>query len=206
MRCSPMSWRLGKRLANTLTGPIWLPYSVFSIQIAKQPVTELEVVFQMFKNSLPGLSLAAALLAAAIPATPVAAQSGTTDALSDDPASVFGYSVDKAEEPDAADAVAKVLQALEHTDSNAQQIRMTFGVENFRFVPLAATEMDKIAPEMADREAELTALRTAIEASAIFYSAMQSESVEIGSIVAVELSDAESGLPSDKRATVYFSE
>ncbi|MFN7102024.1 MAG: hypothetical protein ACK4N1_05315 [Pseudorhizobium sp.] len=158
----------------------------------------------MRKNSLPRLSLAAALLAATIPATPASAQSGV-DALGD-PADLFGYSVDKAEEPDAADVVAKVLQALEQTESNAEQIQMTFGVENFHFVPLAATEMEKIAPEMADREAELTALRTAIEASAIFYSAIQSESVDIGSIVAVELSDTESGLPSDKRATIYFSE
>lgn len=153
--------------------------------------------------SLPGWGLMV-FMAATIPATQATAQS-SVDALGD-PAEIFGYSVDKTEEPDTDGVVAKVLQALEQTEATAQQIQMTFGVENFHFVPLQADEMDKVEPEIAKREAELTELRTALEASAIFYSALQSESVDLASIVAVELAETDSGLPSDKKVTVYFSE
>ncbi|MCJ8518809.1 hypothetical protein ABID21_001699 [Pseudorhizobium tarimense] len=83
---------------------------------------------------------------------------------------------------------------------------MTFGVDRFRFVPLGLKSLERLRPEMERRRDDLTELRTAVEASALFYTAMKQEALNPGDVVAVELAEPDSGLASEKRVTVYLAD
>jgi hypothetical protein len=144
-----------------------------------------------------------ALLAALTPALPAMAQSGPP--LEEDPADLFGYSVDVTE-PESGDVAAKVRDAVERSDATAEEIKMVFSVDNFRFVSLDPELVKDMEPTLARQQQGLTNLRTALSASALFHTAMQSERIDTNSVVAVALAPGDSGLPSDKQAVIYVAE
>ncbi len=144
-----------------------------------------------------------ALLAALTPALPAMAQSGPP--LEEDPADLFGYSVDVTE-PESGDVAAKVRDAVERSDATAEEIKMVFSVDNFRFVSLDPELVKDMEPTLARQQEGLTNLRTALSASALFHTAMQSERIDTNSVVAVALAPGDSGLPSDKQAVIYVAE
>lgn len=144
-----------------------------------------------------------ALLAALTPAVPAMAQSGVP--LQEDPADLFGYSVEVTE-PEGGDVAADVRDAVERSDATAEEIRMVFSVDNFRFVALDAELVKNIEPMLAREQQGVTNLRTALSASALFHTAMESERIDTNSVVAVALAPGDSGLPSGKQAVIYVAE
>lgn len=144
-----------------------------------------------------------ALVAALTLAGPVLAQSGVP--LQEDPADLYGYSVDITE-PESDDVAATVRDAVERSETTAEEIKMVFSVDNVRFVSLDAELVEDIEPTLAEQQQGLTNLRTALSASALFYTAMESESIDTNSVLAVALAPGDSGLPSDKQAVIYVAD
>ncbi|HEV7437541.1 MAG TPA: hypothetical protein VGO22_22175, partial [Pseudorhizobium sp.] len=82
----------------------------------------------------------------------------------------------------------------------------TFGVDRFRFVPLGSKVLERLRPELEKRQDDLSELRTAVQASALFYTAMMQEALRPSDVVAVELNEPESELAWDKKFTVYVAD
>jgi hypothetical protein len=143
------------------------------------------------------------LLATLAPALSATAQSALP--LDEDPADLFGYSVDITES-EGGDVAAKVRNAVERSDATAEEIKMIFSVDNFHFVSLDAGLVKDMEPILARQQQGVTNLRTALSASALFHTAMESERIDTNSVVAVDLTPGESGLPSDKQAVIYVAE
>jgi hypothetical protein len=103
----------------------------------------------------------------------------------EDPAELFGYEID--------------------TSETAEEVKMVFGANRSHSVALKQDSVDMVAPELARRETDVSRLQAAIESSALFYTAMRSEGVAASDVIGAELADAESGLSSEKRVTIYLA-
>ena len=122
----------------------------------------------------------------------------------EDPAKLFGYKID-ARETDSTRVAEKALRAVQRARETAEEVKMVFGANRFHFVALKPDIMDMVAPELAKRESDVSRLQAAIESSALFYTAMRSEGVAASDVIGAELADAESGLSSEKRVTIYLA-
>lgn len=121
-----------------------------------------------------------------------------------DPAELFGYEIDVRETDDERVA-ERALRAVKRARETAEEVKMIFGANRFHFVALKEDSMDMLAPELAKREPDVSRLQAAIESSALFYTAMRSEGVAASDVIGAELADAESGLSSEKRVTIYLA-
>jgi hypothetical protein len=144
----------------------------------------------------------ALLVALASSASPAFAQS--TPYTEEDPAKLFGYEID-ARETDSTRVAEKALRAVQRARETADEVKMVFGANRFHFVALKPDIMDMVAPELAKQESDVSRLQAAIESSALFYTAMRSEGVAASDVIGAELADAESGLSSEKRVTIYLA-
>lgn len=107
---------------------------------------------------------------------------------------IVGSEIETAEEAVASDA-GRVVAAIEKSLDNAALVRKRFSLDNVRIVFLPDLEDDGSAEEAMVKAAmekfrgEITTLREAIQGSAIFYHAINSHSVLLNDIVAVEFGD-----------------
>jgi len=107
---------------------------------------------------------------------------------------IVGSDVETAEQAVASDA-GRVVAAIEKSLDNAALVRKRFSIDNVRIVFLPDLDDDASAEEAMVKAAmekfrgEITTLREAIQGSAIFYHAINSHSILLNDIVAVEFGD-----------------
>lgn len=106
---------------------------------------------------------------------------------------IVGSEVETAEETVATDK-QRVVSAIEKSLENAAIIRKRFSIDNVRivFLPDLNEGNEAAAPvrtAMEEAKGEIVSLREAIEGSAIFYHAINSHSILLNDIVAVEFGD-----------------
>lgn len=103
---------------------------------------------------------------------------------------IIGSQVETAEEAIATD-MDRVIAAIENSSDNAAQIRKRFSVDNVRiiFLPDLEEEGAPIKARMDEFKTGIAALREAIQGSAIFYHAIDSHSVLLNDVIAVEFGD-----------------
>ena len=119
-----------------------------------------------------------------------------------DPAEIYEFDVGTEDAVDDEDG-KQALVALKESQSTAQEIQKTIAVKSFRFLVLDPVMAEKVSPEVSKRRDELVDLRAAVQANAIFYTAIQKENIEPEDIAGIVLADTEDGLPSEKQVTIY---
>lgn len=107
---------------------------------------------------------------------------------------IIGSEVETAEQAVASDA-HDVVAAIEKSLDNAAAVRKRFSLDNVRIVFLPDLDDDASAEEamvkaaMEKHRDEINTLREAVQGSAIFYHAINSHSVLLTDIVAVEFGE-----------------
>lgn len=85
----------------------------------------------------------------------------------------------------------RMLAAIENTRESAGKVRKTFSLSTLEivYVPDLGDENGVIEQAMAEQEAEIEALRESIEGSAMFYHAIDSRSILLRDVIAVEFAE-----------------
>lgn len=137
-----------------------------------------------------------AFLLAAMPAVTSLAQ----DLDSEDSAeSIVGSEIatDKAE---PASVTKDVLAAIDAAAATADEVKTMFRVEDFHIVFLGnrqeAKGAERINAALEEHAEELDALREAIDGSSVFYTALDTNNLDVESVIAATVSD-------ENAATVY---
>lgn len=130
---------------------------------------------------------AAAFLLASMPNVALLAQGLDAEGAID---AIVGSQITTAEEATAADE-ERIVAAIENTSDNAAEVRKRFSVDNFEivFLPDLGEEETTVEASMEEFQPEIAALREAIQGSAIFYHAIDSHSVMLNDVVAMEFDD-----------------
>lgn len=137
-----------------------------------------------------------AFLFSAMPAFNSAAQ--TLDS-SGDAETIVGSEIatDEAEPDDVAD---DVIAAIEKSAATADQIKTMFRVGDFHIVFLGDPEkvdsMTEVQSALEDNSDAVTGLREAIDGSAVFYTALDTNNLEVENVVSATVTE-------DKKVTVY---
>ena len=145
---------------------------------------------------------AMALFAALSLQTPLLAQGLDREEAID---AIIGSDV-KTEEVEAASATDRIVAAIEATNDNAERVRKTFSLEEVDIVFLHDLNESSgdIAKAISDNASSVELLREAIDGSALFYHAVDSRSVMVRDVVALEYGDGGKvtifvrGTPSDQ--------
>ncbi|WP_367717032.1 hypothetical protein AB2N04_03315 [Nitratireductor sp. GISD-1A_MAKvit] len=97
----------------------------------------------------------------------------------------------KTEEVGAGAASERVVAAIDATAENAERVRKTFSLDEIDIVFLPDLEDDgnDIGEAIAKHENEITLLRESIEGSALFFHAVDSRSIQLRDVVALEYAD-----------------
>lgn len=132
-------------------------------------------------------AMAATLLVAATPNMALLAQGLDAEGAID---TIVGSDVTTGEEAVAADE-ERIVAAIENASASAAEVRKRFSVERVEivFLPDLGEEETAVEAKMAEFEAQITELREAIQGSAIFYHAIDSHSVLLNDVVALEFGD-----------------
>lgn len=133
---------------------------------------------------LPALLFALALAAA--PGMPLAQGLDAEGTIE----TIVGSDVTTGEEAVAADE-ERIVSAIADTAANVAEVRKRFSIDRVEIIFLPDFGEEETAAEaaFAEREAEIAALREAIQGSAIFYHAIDSRSVLLTDVVALEFDD-----------------
>ncbi|MVA96727.1 hypothetical protein GN330_05635 [Nitratireductor sp. CAU 1489] len=138
------------------------------------------------------MTVGALLFAAALSVTPLAAQGLDSEKAID---TIVGSDVVE-EEQQAAAEPERIVKAIENTAQNAREVRRKFNLERIDivFLPDAAenrapSEIDGKLKEYAE---EIADLRREIEGNAMLYHAIDSRSVMVKDVLAVEF-DGQNG-------------
>lgn len=129
----------------------------------------------------------AALTVAVAPGSPLMAQGldaeGTIDAI-------VGSDVNTNEEA-VADDEARIVAAIEKTPENIGEVRRRFAIDrvDIVFLPDFGEEETGAEAKAAEFETQIAELRTEIQGSAIFYHAVDSRSVLLNDVIALEFGD-----------------
>jgi len=85
----------------------------------------------------------------------------------------------------------RILAAIENTRESAEKVRKTFSLNTLEivYVPDLGDEDGVIERAMAKQEAEIETLRESIEGSAMFYHAIDSRSILLRDVIAVEFAE-----------------
>ncbi len=119
--------------------------------------------------------------------TPLSAQGLQSEEAID---AIVGSEV-KTEEVEAETASARVVAAIGATAENAERVRKTFSLEEIDivFLPDLDEKKSEIASVIAEHEDEIRLLRESIEGSALFFHAVDSRSIQLKDVVALEYAD-----------------
>lgn len=137
------------------------------------------------------LVLSLAFLLALMSGTALIAQGLDTQETID---TIVGSQVETAEETTETDE-AGIVAAIEQSLDNAAEIRKRFSLDNVRIIFLPDLEDKDAAAQtpvgiaMKKFSSEITKLREDIQGSAIFYHAINSRSILLNDIVAVQFGD-----------------
>lgn len=107
---------------------------------------------------------------------------------------IVGSPVETAEEAIGADETG-IITAIENSLDNATDIRKRFALDNVRivFLPDLAEKdgaaQNRVRAVMEKYRSEITTLQESIQGSAIFYHAVNSRSILLNNIVAVQFTD-----------------
>lgn len=132
------------------------------------------------------VAAAAAFLVASILQTPLLAQGLESEEAID---AIVGSDV-KTEEVKTDSARERVLAAIESARESAERARKTFSLQELDIVflsDLSGNDNEKVLQKaIAENEQEIQTLQEAIEGSALFYHAVDSRSIMVSKIVALE--------------------
>lgn len=97
----------------------------------------------------------------------------------------------KTEEVEPETASERIIAAIGITTQNAERVRKTFSLEELDIVLLPDLEKkgQSIAKAIAEHEKEIAILREAIEGSALFFHAVDSRSIQVRDVVALDYGD-----------------
>ena len=130
---------------------------------------------------------AAAFLLACVPNVALLAQGLDAEGAID---TIVGSEVETTEKAAAADE-ERIIEAIESSAANAAEVRKRFAIDNLQivFLPDLDEEGAAIKAKMEEFGDQIASLREAIQGSAIFYYAIDSRSVLLNDIVALELGE-----------------
>lgn len=133
-------------------------------------------------------ALAAAFLFASAPDRALFAQGLDAEGAID---AIVGSEVTTGQEAAQADE-ARIVAAIENTGEAAAEVRRKFSLDRVEiiFLPDIGEADTAVEAKMAEFGDRIDELRTEIQASAIFYHALDSRSVLLTDVVAVEFDDA----------------
>ncbi|MEQ8298851.1 MAG: hypothetical protein RIB55_20455 [Nitratireductor sp.] len=135
------------------------------------------------------LAVGALLIAAAMSVTPLAAQGLDSEKAIE---TIVGSDVVE-EEQQAAAAPERIVKAIENTAENVREVRHRFNLERIDiiFLPDAADDNapSEIDGKLEEYAKEIADLRREIEGNAMLYHAIDSRSVMIRDVLAVEFDD-----------------
>lgn len=131
--------------------------------------------------------LTAALLCLAVGSSGAVAQGLDADGAID---AIVGSEVSTGEEAVAADE-ERIIAAIDNTTTNTAEVRKRFNLDQVEivFLPDFAEEETAVDAKMEEHSEEIAALRSEIQGSAIFYHAVDSRSVLLNDIIALEFDD-----------------
>lgn len=131
-------------------------------------------------------AMAFALAIAVAPTSPLAQGLDAEGAID----IIVGSEVTTGEESVSADE-ERVVAAIEKAGENAAEVRKRVSVDHLEIMFLPDFGDEETAAEIAfeERKTEVAALREAIQGSAVFYHAVDSRSVLLTEIVAIEFDD-----------------
>jgi len=133
------------------------------------------------------LVLLAALTVAVAPGSPLMAQGLNTEGTID---AIVGSDVNTNEEA-VADDEDRIVAAIEKTPQNTGEVRRRFSIDrvDIVFLPDFGDEETAVEAKAAEFESQITELRNEIQGSAIFYHALDSRSVLLNQVIALEFGD-----------------
>lgn len=132
-----------------------------------------------------------ALLLALPPQAAMMAQGLDADGAID---TIVGSDVTTAEEPAASDE-ARIVAAIEKSAEAAAEVRRKFSLDRVEivFLPDLAAGETQIEDKMEEHASAIAELRESIQGSAMFYHAVDSRSVMLADVVALEF-DGDNGV------------
>ena len=148
-------------------------------------------ILTLYKSDRRRLVLPLALLLAGIPGQVLLAQGLDAQETIE---TIVGSPVETAEEAIGADE-AGIITAIENSLDNATDIRKRFTLDNVRivFLPDLAEKdgaaQNRVRAVMEKYRSEINTLQESIQGSAIFYHAVNSRSILLNNIVAVQFTD-----------------
>lgn len=130
---------------------------------------------------------AAAFIIAGSPNMPLLAQGLDSEQAIE---AIVGSEVETNEER-AASEEGRILAAIENTSANTSEVRKKFSLDNLEiiFLPDIGEEQTTVEAKIEEYEEQIVELREAIEGSAMFFHAVDSRSVMLRNIVAMEFDD-----------------
>ena len=148
-------------------------------------------ILTLYKSDRRRLVLPLALLLAGMPGQAPLAQGLDAQETIE---TIVGSPVETAEEAIGADE-AGIIAAIENSLDNATDIRKRFTLDNVRivFLPDLAEKdgaaQNRVRAVMEKYRSEIITLQESIQGSAIFYHAVNSRSILLNNIVAVQFTD-----------------
>lgn len=135
------------------------------------------------------------LLCVMSPGAPLLAQGLDSDEAID---TIVGSDV-KTEQTRAKANAERIVAAISNTRENAERVRKTFNLNEIDivFVPDIDEEKTPIDDALTDYENEISVLRESIEGSALFYHAVNSRSIMLRDIIAMEYGE-------DNKVTIFI--
>lgn len=146
----------------------------------------MTVIFSQQSVALHAATLAAFLIAAN-PAMPLLAQGleseEAIDTIVDAPVAT--------EEKTVADEESRIAAAIENTRENTAEVRKRFNLDKLDivFIPELSEEGSELDETIESHKEAIEELRVAIEGSALFYHAIDSRSVLLRDVLAVEFGE-----------------
>lgn len=133
------------------------------------------------------LFAALALAVAPVPGSPLMAQGLNTEGTIE---AIVGSDVNTDEEA-VADDEDRIVAAIEKTQDNAGEVRRRVSIErvDIVFLPDFGEEETAVEAKAAEFESRIAELRNEIQGSAIFYHALDSRSVLLNDVIALEFGD-----------------
>lgn len=147
----------------------------------------MNAVLSPEKPSLFHLVLMLAAMIVLAPVSQLVAQGLNTEEAIE---AILGSSVNTTEEH-LADDEDRIIAAIERTPENTSEVRRRFNVDRIDivFVPEFGEEETAVETKAAEFDVQIAELRNEIQGSAIFYHAVDSRSVLLTDVIALEFDD-----------------
>lgn len=114
--------------------------------------------------------------------------------------SIIGSEVQTEERAATEREIAHVIDAISRTSEAAMEARMVFSLDAVKivFIPEAEEEGSPISQAIAEHDSEIRALRQAVQGNAMLFHSIDSRSILLDTIIAVDFGE-------DESATIYVA-